>query len=205
MKCKQIFLTLMLLLFSAFTLLSGTACTKPETPQGEVAEDAWKHKVTNTEILETEVFLDVPDSVVYYDGSFENAVVLSGEDAATIFSAFMELSQKQMGTSALKGYIMISLLPKKIEKVGAIEFRYDQRRAYVGDPLERQLPGKRTYRWHFGKEGPFDALLIVPDQERHLMVIPYCDGEYHSRMNYTVRFTSQFDAFMAVWNEVLAQ
>ena len=207
---KNLLLKTIILMLCLFALLLGTACTEPEAPSAEPpaevpAEDAWKHQVTNTEILETEHFLDAPDSVVYYDGSFENVVELSDEDAVMLFSAFLELRDDFNGIAPIKGYFDMRVLAEKIKKTGGIEIRYDQRRQYVGDPIEKQMPGGRIYRWYFGAEGPFDALLIIPADERSLIIVPYLDGAYHERIDYYVCFSKQFEGFMAVWNAVLTQ
>ena len=102
---KNLLLKIIIFMLCLFTLILGTACTEPEAPAAPPTEppalESWKHQVTNTEILETEHFLDAPDSVVYYDGSFENVAELSPEKANAIYTAFNEM---QVGFSGTKGY-----------------------------------------------------------------------------------------------------
>ena len=201
---KNLLLKTIVLMLCLFALLLGTACTEPEAPAAPLALESWKHQVTNTEILETEHFLDTPDSVVYYDGSFENVVELSAEDASAIHTAFNEMQVGFSGRRAYHGFFDTDALEEQIATRGGIEFRYAQRRRYVGEPLRYVAVGGRdSESWDPGEKGAFDAMLVVPVGDKGFLIVPYLDGEYNETVSYCVRYASlQHGPFETVWKEI---
>ena len=205
---KNLLLKIIIFMLCLFTLILGTACTEPEAPAAPSAEppalEGWKHKVTNTEILETEHFLDTPDSVVYYDGSFENVVELSAEDASAIHTAFNEMQVGFFGRRAYHGFFDTDALEEQIATRGGIEFRYAQRRRYVGEPLRYVAVGGRdSDSWDPGEKGAFDAMLVIPVGDKGFLIVPYLDGNYNETISYCVCYASlQYGAFDAAWQEI---
>ena len=205
---KKILSKLIISILCLLTLLLGTACTEPEVPLTEPltelpALESWKHQVTNTENLETEHFLDVPDSVVYYDGSFENAIALPKEKAEVLYTAFNGLQVAIRQSRGYFGRFSLESIEENIQKKGAIELRYHQRRQYVGPLLPYTSTINGAEGWDPSATGPFDAWLIVPMDDKCLLLIPYVDGEYCETISYTLQYAAwQFGAFRLAWESI---
>lgn len=204
---KNLLLKIIIFMLCLFTLILGTACTEPEAPAAPPTEppalESWKHQVTNTEILETEHFLDAPDSVVYYDGSFENVVELLPEKANAIYTAFNEMQVGFSGRKAYHGFFDTDALEEKIATHGGIEFRYHQRRQYVGEPLQYKAVGGGEQSWDPGEKGAFDAMLVIPVGDKGFLIVPYLNGHYNETISYRVCYASlQYGVFDAVWQEI---
>ena len=200
MKKNLFKIIISVLCFLAFVL--GTACIEP-APVKPPAEGAWKHRVTNTEVLETETFLDAPDSVVYYDGSFENVVELSAEKVSAIHAAFNEMQVGFSGKKGYHGFFDTDALEEKIATHGGIEFRYHQRRQYVGEPLQYEAVGGGEQSWDPGEKGAVDAMLVIPVGDKVFLIVPYLDGNYNETISYCVCYASlQYGAFDAAWQEI---
>lgn len=179
MKCKQIFLTLMLLLFSAFTLLSGVACTEPDAPpaapQGEPpALEGWKHQVTNITAATVDSFLSVPDTVAYISDRFERVEVIPAEQQSAVCAAFAAFRRDptRLDGFLLCGAVSQSDIADKMSELGgyAIEYRYDQRRRYGGELI---LEDTGTNILTEAVE--YDAVLWFPVKGTFLL---YRDGQY---------------------------
>lgn len=166
--------TLILALLSFFAV----ACSRQEYS---------KHKVTDKEALSTQKFLDEPDSMVYmYDGR-EKA--LTDGQRTEIYKKFCDLMEAFSGTDTLENLFSSSMADDFRNLYGGVEFRYNQRRNFVGS----LAPCAETNYFIWG-ELIFDAFLIVPHGSE-LMAIPYLDGEYIGINNLFLGLTFPQEAY----------
>ena len=133
-----------------------------------------RHKVTNTEVLKTEVRVPPPDSVAVIRGGI--AIEVSDEKRDQIYAAFMQAFAEQ----EVRGdQCFCSLQKDDITKCILlnlnVEFRYRQRRKFM-------------YTKFMGTE--YDAILFSFDKE-HLIPLHFLDGQYQPMMFNSVHFVDE--------------
>ncbi len=127
-----------------------------------------KHTVTNTEEIRTEIFLEEPDSVVRIVEGEEERLSLESVDA--LYNGFMGLMRTLQRADTLKTPFAEKRIKEWKEGYTCFEFRYLQRRNYVGSL------GNETELFTSGNL-PFDAFLFVR-YSGGLIAVPYLEDEY---------------------------
>ena len=123
-----------------------------------------RHKVTNTEVLKTEVRVPPPDSVAVIRGGI--AIEVSNEKRDQIYAAFMQaFAEQEMRTSRFLGPVGKDRIAKCVLFNVNIEFRYNQRRKYM-----------------YTK---YDAILFSFDKGE-LIPIYFCGSQYLHLATYSV-------------------
>jgi len=126
-----------------------------------------KHKATNTEELRTEKFLDKPEQIIHFAYGKETALSTDALDAT--YSAFTEMMGTLRNVSTLKTAFRASSVKEWKKDCTCFEFRYAQRRNYVG-----QLDDGSLFTWGNLR---FDAVLLVY-YSGAIIAVPYIDGAY---------------------------
>lgn len=127
-----------------------------------------KHKVTNTEEVSTEIFLDKPDSLIRIKNGNEKQ--LSDDDSETVYNAFMNLMESFQNAETLKTQFRTELINEWKQKYTCFELRYTRRHNYVGNLYGEESLFSRA-------ELKFDAFLFVY-YSGGLIAVPYIDNNY---------------------------
>ena len=133
-----------------------------------------RHKVKDKNALETEAFLDKPDSMVVICGGSEKTV--SREDLDKVQDAFWDLMGCYEGYAIpLKGYNSNRARNKFVndckDKYTCVEYRYNRRRKFTG------LLQSARYDCEYFTGRQFDAMLLVCE-ENAVVALPYLNGKY---------------------------
>lgn len=174
---KKIILTVFLCLVFIFSFFAG--CNEYSS-----------HSVKNSEIKQTQYFLDQPDIILCILNKKEKT--LNEYAANEIYTEFIKLMSKMCYTDTLKNLFSEKYIDKWKNECIAFEFRYDQRREFTGSlpPLGE----KDFFTWGNLK---FDAFLFVYYSET-LIAIPYLEGKYMGindlflRLNFPVEDLKNF-------------
>ena len=126
-----------------------------------------RHTATNTEPINTAVFLNEPEEIIRIVNEKEEK--LSQENADTIYKAFLDLIKKLEKTSSLKTQFHKKYIKEWKKENTCFEFRYSQRRNYTGSLDENDL-----FVWG---NLQFDAFLFVY-YAGNLIAVPYLKDNY---------------------------
>ena len=127
-----------------------------------------KHSVSNTEEINSETFLDKPDYVICITNGNEKQ--LSFDSLETVYNEFMNLMDTLEQIDTLKTSFQPKLIKEWKQKYTCFEFRYTQRRNYVG------ILDNKTSLFSWG-ELRFDAFLFVY-YSGGLIAVPYIENDY---------------------------
>lgn len=133
-----------------------------------------RHCASNTDAVETEIFVPPPDSIAYIKGGI--AIEVSDEKRDQIYNAFASMFDAKPKFSYYMTHIGKHRLIKYVTINTSIEFRYEQR--------------LKTER---GRE--YDAILLSFDGEGRLVPVYSKDGIYNTDATYGhFRFTDEYYA-----------
>lgn len=118
--------------------------------------------------MRTEIFLEKPDQLICIKKGEEKQLAL--EDSDTVYDAFMELMDTLQQTDSLKTPFQSRRVKEWKEKYTCLEFRYTQRRNYVG-ALDN---GEGLFSWG---DLRFDAFLFI-SYSGGLIAVPYLEDDY---------------------------
>ena len=131
-----------------------------------------RHRVKDKNALETEVFLDKPDSMVVTYHNKETELI--GDEMDPVYEKFMELMSGLKSVSSLKMYFTQNKVREWRKEELCIEFRYDRRRNYTGT-LVGSESNLDLFTWGNLK---FDAMLLILDGYGGINAVPYYNGSY---------------------------
>ena len=127
-----------------------------------------KHNVENIKEIQTEIFLDKPEDMIYIEGGEEKQ--LSAAFLDTVYEGFTELMKTLQRVDTLKIPFDVSRIEAWKKENTCFEFRYKQRRNYIG-ALEKD---EGLFSWG---DLRFDAFLFVY-YSGGLIAVPYVDDNY---------------------------